>query len=268
MYNKETNFQKWVAGLTEASGNFDIKINKKTQTLSLSYSIIQPISNIKILNYIKSILKCGIVLKNVKYAKYSVKDKEVLRIKIIPLFEKINTFFTSKEFDFNQFKKVLEIWDSNLTKIEKMEKIEAIKNNKKPENYIPSVYKHPEHWIKTLLHKFWLIGYTETIGNFTIIKNKNRNVLEYNIRGEWKLLKIIKEILNISSSINKKHNNYSLKTQELLQINNILKYYHNQLQGVKSLEYKIWSRAFKYLYQPKNLSKWKTILNNFKNITY
>lgn len=100
----------------------------------------------------------------------------------------------------------------------------------------------------------WLIGFTEASSNFLIKKNIIKNEYIFTFHLTLKPTEItyflvfysIKRILHISSSVKYNHNNNSF---ELISSNsraneNIIIYLNNKLKSIKSLEFKLWSKAF------------------------
>lgn len=60
------------------------------------------------------------------------------------------------------------------------------------------------------------------------------------------MLEAIKYILHIPTSVKLKsnHNHYILDTTNSRAIENIIKYFHNTMKGMKSVEYRIWARSY------------------------
>lgn len=96
--------------------------------------------------------------------------------------------------------------------------------------------------------KAWLIGFTEAEGSFYLVqKTTNRLVHAFEITQKLDsiVLIAIKHILGISSKVLlKKTNYYSISTTNSRAIEKIIKYFSNTMKGLKSLEYRIWSRSY------------------------
>jgi hypothetical protein len=97
--------------------------------------------------------------------------------------------------------------------------------------------------------KPWLIGFTEAEGSFYLVsKDKTRIVHGFGI--SQKLDKIVLEgircILHIPTAVKfkSKHNYYILDTTNSRAIENIIKYFHNTMKGMKAVEYRIWARSY------------------------
>ena len=134
--------------------------------------------------------------------------------------------------------------------------------------------------INNIITKSWLIGFIEAKGSFYIIK-KSSNPLRY-IHSFILILKLdyiviysIKLLLNINSSIIiKSFNNinifYILKTTNNSNIEYIINYfiynnYKSIFLGLKSYEYKIWSRTYiKYKINYLKLLKINNLLLKYK----
>jgi hypothetical protein len=100
------------------------------------------------------------------------------------------------------------------------------------------------------MSKAWLIGFTEAEGSFYLVK-KSTNKLVHAFEITQKLDKIvltaIKHILGISTKVQiKKTGSFSISTTNSRAIENIINYFNNTMKGMKSLEYRIWARSYKY----------------------
>jgi hypothetical protein len=98
------------------------------------------------------------------------------------------------------------------------------------------------------MSKPWLVGFTEAEGSFYLVaKSSYRLVHGFEIT--QKLDKIvliaIKHILGISTNVKTTRlGTYSIVTTNSRAIENIIKYFNNTMKGMKSLEYRIWSRSY------------------------
>ena len=98
------------------------------------------------------------------------------------------------------------------------------------------------------MNKAWLIGFTEAEGSFYLVM-KSKDKLVHGFEITQKLDKImliaIKYILGISTNVVfKKAGYYTIVTTNSRAIENIIAYYKNTFKGMKSLEYRIWSRSY------------------------
>ena len=111
-----------------------------------------------------------------------------------------------------------------------------------------------------VMSKAWLIGFTEAVGSFYLVnKTKDRIVHGFEITKNLDLiiLTAIGCILGIKTT-GKKTNN-TIVTTNSRSIENIIKYYNNTMKGMKSFEFKVWSRS--YVKHKGNFTR----LNNIRN---
>jgi hypothetical protein len=98
------------------------------------------------------------------------------------------------------------------------------------------------------MSKPWLVGFTEAEGSFYLVaKSSNRLVHGFEIT--QKLDKIvliaIKHLLRISTNVKTTRlGTYSIVNTNSRAIENIIKNFNNTMKGMKSLEYRIWSRSY------------------------
>ena len=256
LYAKDIQFYQWLVGFTDGNGYFIIC--KNNNNYELKFSISQSIYNIKILYYIKKNLGYGNISKENKMVQFNISDRKILKKRIFPIFDKYN-LLTSKYYNYNKLKKVWEILeDKNLNKIEKRDKIDLLLLEKLPENYIsPKLRNLNENSnyfsIKSIISIYWLIGFIEGKGNFVIFCNKLYFSLSQRL--DYLLLYLIKRLLHIPGKLyidNKNMNN--LKTSNSRVIKSIINLFKNKFKGIKSLEFKLWSKG-KYYYENKNYKK-------------
>lgn len=96
-----------------------------------------------------------------------------------------------------------------------------------------------------------MVGFIEAEGSFYLAsKDSTRIVHGFGLTQKLDriVLEGIKLILHIPTSIRYKsnHNHYILDTTNSRAIENIIEYFHNTMKGMKSLELKLWSKAFYY----------------------
>ena len=99
-----------------------------------------------------------------------------------------------------------------------------------------------------IVSKPWLSGFVEGKGDFSI-NTKYPNGIVHGFGITQKLDKIvlqaIKHILGISTNVKlTKLNLFSISTTNSRAIENIIKYFKNTMKGMKSLDYRIWSRSY------------------------
>lgn len=263
------NFNEWFVGFTDGDGSFYFAKSKKGYW-TFTFKIGQSNYNLRVLYYIKSMIGVGSVsIPNSKdnTAEYRVRNIQHIIKYIIPIFEKY-PLLTSKYFNYNLFKQAIIIMnDSNLSKEEKDYKISNFKFKSLPENYISPAWQTINYTVSNIndamkvMTKSWLIGFTEASGKFILIKNNTGqivHVFEINITNN-SIQKCNDSIIFIAITklINIKNPNFSLhylnnvkiyinklQIKDYESFSNIILFYHNTMKGMKSLEYRIWSRSF------------------------
>ena len=267
--NKEL-FHQWLVGFTDGDGTFSIV--RQNEKWNLTFKISQSTYNLRVLNYIKKQLKVGNINieKNKKICNFRIRDRSILFNIIFPIFDKY-PLLTSKKFDYDNFKKAYFILsDSKLNSIEKDNLIFKLLNELKPIDYISSAWQIPldkvgafrfsnfESLVDNTISNFekaskvmskpWLIGFTEAEGSFYLVaKSKDKLVHAFEItqKKDKIVLLAIKYILHINTKVQfKKSGYYTIVTTNSRAIENIIKYYGNTMKGIKSLEYRIWARAY------------------------
>ena len=124
-------FQNWLVGFTEGDGSFSV--NHKKNSWSLCYKLTQSTYNIKLIYYIKKMLKVGTVSleKERNLISFKIRDKESIKKILFPIFDKC-PLITSKKLDYEVFKKACIILDNpTLTQHEKNILILKLKDNLK-----------------------------------------------------------------------------------------------------------------------------------------
>ena len=127
-----------------------------------------------------------------------------------------------------------------------------------------------------IITKSWLIGFIEAEGSFYIIKKNNNPIRYYHGFGlsqklDYIVLYNIIKILNINTSVKLKNNYMIIDTLNNKNIELIINYfrfknYKSVFLGIKSFEYRIWSRTFIKL-KNYNLEHIQDILRKYrKNI--
>lgn len=242
----------WLVGFTDGDGCFNIYINEKNKKVSLTFKLDQSIYNIRILYKIKKLLGYGKIKKYKNMRSLVIRDKIVLENLIIPIFDKY-PLLTSKHYDYMLFKEALNIWNNNLlTQTEKIDQLIIIKNKKISSDYISPALLNVTNGLNEI-NKYWLVGFIEAEGSFMIVKDKKTYSLEFGItqKKDPKLLFEIGKILKCKGKIlyfNKANQCYNIKTRRKESIKFIINYFLNLMKGMKSLEFKIWSRTYYYTF--------------------
>jgi len=254
-------FQQWLVGFTDGDGSFTV--SKSNKYWHLVFKIGQHKYNLRILNYIKSQLGIGNIYKDKKsnMAEFKITKLEHIGKYIIPIFDKY-PLLTNKQFNYERFKKAYYILiDKNLYNLEKNSKLNELKYLKPDSSYISPIFnislselkkiENIEKNIKIiskLMTKPWLIGFIEAEGSFYITKkDNNRYEMGFGLtqKLDFHILYCIKYLLSLNCNVRKKekHNYFILDTVIKLDILNIIDYFQNTMKGVKSFEFKIWSRC-------------------------
>jgi LAGLIDADG endonuclease/Cytochrome C and Quinol oxidase polypeptide I len=253
--NKEI-FYQWLVGFTDGDGSFSIV--RQNNNWSLTFKLSQNTYNLRVLHFIKTQLKVGSIYvdfnRDGSHAHFRIRDRKLLETIIFPIFDKYS-LLTTKQFNYNKFKEAYSILTNNsLNKLEKDTLILKIIKTKPPLNYISPIWSLVENNVSNfelaskVLSKSWLIGFTEAEGSFYLVaKSPNRLVHAFEITQKLDkiVLTAIKHILGISTNVKvTKSGTFTIVTTNSRAIENIIKYYKNTMKGMKSLEYRIWSRAY------------------------
>ena len=255
-------FCKWFVGVVDGDGCFSVV--KSGSTYRLQFSIGQSFYNLRLLYYIKSQLGFGSVslFHNSKMGSFRITDRKILAKILFPIFDKY-PLLTSKHFNYLRFKEAYLILENhNISTEEKNSKINILLDKIMEDYYIsPPLsnlrFDSSYEEINLIISKEWLTGFTEAEGNFGIFKDSDKFVIEFTIvqKLDRFLLELIKRIFHIPGKViyNPNRNINILKTKNSRAINNIIDFYQGQFKGMKSLEFKLWSKA--NYYKNKDLNK-------------
>lgn len=247
-------FHQWLVGFTDGHGTFSIN-RQNDHKWSLTFKLSQNTYNLRILYFIKKRLGVGnINIEKNNMANFRIRDRSKLESVIFPIFDKY-PLLTTKYFNYLKFKKAYSVLtNASLSLTEKNEIMNEIVNLKPPVDYISPAWELVDNNVtnfltaKKVMSKPWLIGFTEAEGSFYLVaKSANRLVHAFEITQKLDkiVLLAIKYILGISTSIKvTKTGSFSVVTTNSRAIENIIKYFRNTMKGMKSLEYRIWSRSY------------------------
>jgi len=272
-------FNQWLVGFTDGDGTFSIA--RQNNKWSLIFQIGQSNYNLRVLHFIKKQLGVGSICvdKNNNLAQFRIRDRSVLESVIFPIFDKY-PLLTSKHFNYIKFKKAHAILsNASLTKSEKDNLIFNLISTQLPIGYISPVWSIINNIVSNydtaskIITKSWLVGFTEAEGSFYLVnKSKTRLVHAFEITQKLDeiVLIAIKHILHISTDVQFKKSGYStIVTTNSRAIENIIKYYKNTMKGMKSVEYRIWSRSYvKNKGDFKALNKIRNQVRSMKEIKY
>ncbi len=270
--NKEW-FEQWLVGITDGEGTFGFYYQNNKWILV--YKIALSRYNIRALHYIKTNLGIGTITKDNSKGQIFIRDRKKLESIIFPIFDKY-PLLTSKYFNYLKLKKAFNILnDTSLNKIEKDKLLFALKEESIPQDYISPVWNNIKlplnhAQVINIITKSWLSGFVEGEGSFYLVsKDKTRIIHGFGITQKLDsiVLEGIRIILHIPTIIRykSKYNYYILDTTNSRAIENIIAYFRNNLIGMKSPEYKIWTRSYvKYKGNYNNLLKVREILRKMK----
>ena len=185
---------------------------------------------------------------------FRIRDRSKLESVIFPIFDKY-PLLTTKYFNYLKFKKAYSVLtNASLSLTEKNKIMNEIVSSKPPVDYISPAWDLVDNNVTNfetaskVMSKPWLIGFTEAEGSFYLVaKSSDRLVHAFEITQKLDkiVLLAIKYILGISTNIKvSKTGSFSLVTTNSRAIENIIKYFRNTMKGMKSLEYRIWSRSY------------------------
>jgi len=161
------NFYSWLAGFTDAEGMFYIKLTESEKNAVFSFKISLHVDDVSVLEFIQKTLGFGKVYTSEK-ASFIVSNQKELK-NLIDIFSKYN-LNTTKHLNFLGFKKAFELYTSSKTKsLEVMEEIKHIKNNM---NKLRVEFVFPQDY-KIKLNDYWVLGFVEGEGSFSIVKKNN-----------------------------------------------------------------------------------------------
>lgn len=289
-------FTHWLVGVTDGDGCFSFSVNKRKNSIwNCTFKIGQSTFNYRLLYFIKKNLGFGkISSKSGKnMAEFRIRDRKTLLNLIVPLFTKY-PLYSTKQFYFLQWVKALETLENkNLTSAEKNEILTQLKSQT-PEMWAAAqgkeTYFSPS-WRKGDPTSEWIYGFVEAEGSFflTIKLKREDNVPEETPRTLGKqddlplqkrvvhafgitqkldrvILEFLRKRFHIASKVlHTKRDVYKLETTNSRSIAKIRDFFLNKLKGIKSLEYKIWSRSLKFKGNSEKLSRVQNQLRELRN---
>ena len=251
--NNKIWFEQWLVGMTDGDGTFHIAY--QNEKWNLVYKIALSRYNLRALYYIKKELGIGSVTKDNTKGQFVIRDRKKLAKIIFPIFDKY-PLLTSKQFDYVKLKQAyLVLENNNLSKNEKNQRLLQIKETTRPANYKSNAWDNTKLPFETVqnvhlvMTKPWVVGFIEAEGSFYLVsKDTTRIVHGFGITQKLDsiVLEGIRCILHISTDVKFKsnHNYYILDTTNSRAIENIIKYFHKSMKGMKSVEYRIWARSY------------------------
>lgn len=248
--NKEL-FYQWLVGFTDGDGTFSIV--HQNEKWSLTFKLSQHEYNMRLLYFIKTQLGIGNINKEMKtkMVNYWIRDRKKLVEVIFPIFDNY-LLLTSKYFNYLIFKEAYKILeDVNLTKTQRNELMFNLVKRDLSKDYTSPAWEIVNNKVSStseanlVMSKAWLIGFTEAEGSFYLVnKSKNRIVHGFEITQKLDLivLSAIGYILGIKTSSKKTYP--TVVTTNSRSIENIIKYFHNTMKGMKYFEFRVWARCY------------------------
>lgn len=296
-------FAHWLVGVTDGDGCFSFSVDKKKNSIwNCTFKIGQTTSNYRLLYFIKENLGFGkINSKSGKnMAEFRIRERKTLLNLIVPLFTKF-PLYSTKQFYFLQWVKALETLENKkLASAEKNEILTRLKSQT-PEMWARAqgedIYLSPS-WQEGDPTSEWISGFVEAEGSFflTIKANRSNKVREETPRTLEKqddlplqrrvvhafgitqkldgvILEFLRKRFHIASkalhtkrcSLREQRDVYKLETTNSRSIAKIRDFFLNKLKGIKSLEYKIWSRSLKFKGNSEKLFRVQNQLRELRN---
>ena len=254
-------FFQWFVGVVDGDGSFSF--NSYSNSWQFCFTISQSSYNCRLLYFIKSNLRVGkinIVEQN-GAAQYRVRDLQTLMEHILPIFEKY-PLLTYKYLLFDLFRKALLIklskpdnWFNQIKELKiEYNKIKILsrdcKSNELSKSIRSPVWKtvsdcFPEHQVKKIMTKAWLVGFTEAEGSFYIYKHSKRHMVhafEINQKHDAIVLQAITVILPVKLVLKKTY--IQVISSTIDSNDKISNYFFKTMKGMKALEFRLWSRSF------------------------
>lgn len=260
LHARNLNFVRWLVGFTDGDGCFSIV--KSNEKFNLSFSISQSVYNIRVLAFIKKHIGVGSISILKDKAVYRVRNPKHLAQFVFPLFE-IYPLQTFKRFHAKKVQLATSVMlDQNLSTEKKRDSLSLLKVLEAPDNvrWWSLKKKNGSSFSKIDIDDDWLIGFIEAEGSFFITKKDNTQLVcafAITQKGDSAILESIRERFSIQAKVQWKlaSNAYSLESANQEALERINEFARGKFKGMKSLEYKLWSKALYYQLQ---LSKVKT----------
>lgn len=277
-YFKDTKdwFEQWLVGVVDGDGSFTF--SKSGEKWTLFFKVSQNTYNLRLLYHIKSNLGVGSVYIDPDnyMASYRLRKLSHIMGRLIPIFEKYS-LLTSKYYNYDRFKQAAYILSNeSLSSSEKDKLLEELSNPLSLRESHPSpvwldLVSLDIDSVNNIMSKAWVIGFTEAEGSFYLL-SKSKTQIVHSFTITQKLDKIVLEaigiILNLRVKIKKTHLEVGTSSPTL--IPKIINYYTGCMKGMKSLEFRIWSRSYnkncKGIERYNALARLTKVRNQMRNI--
>lgn len=224
------NPHEWLVGFIDGDGGFHFRKNKNG-SWDFSLKISQSVYNYRVLYSIKKLLGYGSITRDgTTIFHFRIRDTKVLKDVIIPIFEKY-PLHTSKQYHY-------EIWKTALLYPNLRDEL-VLKYGQIPDNFQSSN--------NTIPTKSWIVGFVEAEGSFFLTKDKDKIVHCFGLtqKKDIHLLEQLRSLFGIKANIkSNKSGAHSIETKNSRCIEFLIDYFANTLKGMKSVEYRIWSRSY------------------------
>ena len=214
-------FLQWLAGFTDAEGNFNISLrnlkDNKYNSLLLTFQIGLHIEDLDVLKFIQRKLNCGHISISGSKCNYFVNDQVSLINVIVPIFNYVQ-LNSSKYFHYLIFEKAVNLI-KNKAHLSPLGKLEIIKYYHEMKNVdITSLSRVSDIHISD----YWLGGFIDGDGSFSTNKHVPRFKLENHVK-ELELFRRIKEYFNSGNLliVPPRKNRLNHNSMVVLEINNI-----------------------------------------------
>lgn len=247
-----TTFAKWLVGVVDGDGTFHFAKTRKN-VWTFYFKVGQSNYNLRLLYFCKKILGVGSVSvpnSKDKTAEYRIRDRQTIINVILPIFDKY-TLLTSKQFHYQLFRKAILLYsDSTLSIEDKNKQLTILKSQVIPTNFISSAWDSLHFpmtvdQVKNIISKDWLVGFTEAEGSFYLLKKGPKRIVHM-FEITQKLDKILLDAISLllPMKVYEKKTYVTCVTTNHKSIGEIIHYFQNTMKGMKSLEYRIWSRSY------------------------
>jgi len=265
LHARNLHFAHWLVGFTDGDGCFSIvKFNDK---FHLNFSISQSVYNIRVLAFIKQNIGVGSISISKHMAVYRIRNAKHLASHLWRIFNNCSVpLQTYKRFHAYKLKlATVAMLDANLTTEQKRDCLALLRTMQVPDAAFAEAtsqscakqsYEY-KHNTELKLDDDWIIGFMEAEGSFFITKkDEDRFTCAFVItqKKDKPILEAIRKRFFIKSKVRwcPSTESWHLETSNLKALWCINDFVRGKFRGMKSLEYKLWSRA---LYYQSSLSK-------------
>lgn len=269
LHARNLHMGQWLAGFTDGDGCFSIvrssaeakadsllsgpRGNRSDGKYNINFSIAQSKYNIRVLFFIKKHIGVGSIQTSKNGAVYRVRNSKHLYEKVLPIFAR-NPLQTSKSFHAKriQLATFVMIHDSMST-AQKRDCLSLLKSLP-----LPSESEWDGKQAPRLLPDGWIVGFLEAEGSFFVVIPKNSSRVCGSRRAycsfavtqkrDKPVLEAIRERFHVPSKVLWKRASgaFTLETKNQEALRRIDEFARGKFQGMKALEYKLWSRALYY----------------------